>query len=239
MVSVVIVEDEAPARLKLMEQLRAIGQTSVIGVAVNGQEAIPLVNRLLPELLLLDHRLLDMTGVDVLEKLKHQPKVIFTTAYRDAAIEAFEFGAVDYLLKPFSTERLRKAISRAANTGLAKAGDQYRPREERLAVRNGQASVLLAYSDIFFIRSREGMSEVWNGHQFFEISKSLQALENALPERRFVRLHRQYLVNFENISAVHPFFNGKVLVVLNDGAVTQLRSSRAGWQRLKQLINLG
>lgn len=237
MLKALIVEDELPAQMRLIEQLRLIPEVMVVGTARTGDEAVAMIDGLRPDLVFLDNILLDTTGLAVLERVQYRSKIIFTTAHREMAVDAFNHAAVDYLLKPFTLERLKASISRIKSSRTKNVLSQ-EITFDKLVVKVKKGTSFLAYSDIVYITSQDRVSEAWDGQRFYECGKSLQELEELLPKRQFVRLHRKYIVGIEHIDTVSPWFNGKVMVMFKDAAQTQLSSSRSGWKRLKSILGM-
>ena len=242
---VLFADDELPAREKLSHQL------SLVGMATNGKEAISLINELTPDVVLLDIQMPEINGLELIDLLNYQPIIIYTTAYDKFAIEAFEHASTDYLLKPFPIARLKKALAKAQQQlELQRAHSQVNSPEHeqtftltkntinKLISKNGERIFLLSPSDIKFIKSQQGNSLAWNGDTFHHLSDTLDQLEHALVAKNFVRIHRSYLVNVDHIKEIQRWFNGKLMVIVNDDIKSELSTSRAGADKLKQLLHI-
>ena len=248
---VLFADDELPAREKLSHQLSLMEHVEVVGMATNGKEAISLINELTPDVVLLDIQMPEINGLELIDLLNYQPIIIYTTAYDQFAIEAFEHASTDYLLKPFPIARLKKALAKAQQQlELQRAHCQVNnPEHEqtftltkntinKLISKNGERIFLLSPSDIKFIKSEQGNSLAWNGDTFHHLSDTLDQLEHALAAHNFVRIHRSYLVNVDHIKEIQRWFNGKLMVIVNDDIKSELSTSRAGADKLKQLLHI-
>lgn len=252
-IKVVFADDELPAREKLSHQLSLMENIEVVGVATNGKEAISMINELEPEVVLLDIQMPEVDGLELVDLLSYQPIIIYTTAYDQFAIQAFEKSSTDYLLKPFQLARLKSAIDKADEKLRQQklveeltAGDikQTQPFEvtslksKKLVSKNGERILLLSPNDLKFIKSEQGNSLAWNGEKFFYLSDTLDQLEVSLADEGFIRIHRSYLVNIEHIGEIQRWFNGKLMLIVNDENKTELSTSRAGADKLKQTLGI-
>ncbi|EAW28137.1 Response regulator of the LytR/AlgR family protein [Alteromonadales bacterium TW-7] len=248
---ILFADDELPAREKLSHQLSLMEHVDVVGIATNGKEAIALINELTPDVVLLDIQMPEINGLELIDLLNYQPIIIYTTAYDQFAIEAFEHASTDYLLKPFPIARLKKALAKAqqqldqqrAHTHVTScAGEPAFTLTEsslnKLVSKSGERIFLLSPSDIKFIKSEQGNSLAWNGETFNHLSDTLDQLEHALAMHNFVRIHRSYLVNIDHIKEIQRWFNGKLMVIVNDDVKSELSTSRAGADKLKQLLHI-
>ena len=248
---VLFADDELPAREKLSHQLSLMEHVDVVGMATNGKEAITLINELTPDVVLLDIQMPEINGLELIDLLNYQPIIIYTTAYDQFAIEAFENASTDYLLKPFPIARLKKALAKAQQQlEQQRAHCQVNSPEHeqtfaltentlnKLISKNGERIFLLSPADIKFIKSEQGNSLAWNGDTFHHLSDTLDQLEHALVAKNFVRIHRSYLVNVDHIKEIQRWFNGKLMVIVNDDVKSELSTSRAGADKLKQLLHI-
>ncbi|MGO2365078.1 MAG: LytR/AlgR family response regulator transcription factor [Pseudoalteromonas sp.] len=247
----IFADDELPAREKLSHQLSLMDNVEVVGIANNGKEAISLINELKPDVALLDIQMPEINGLELVDLLNHQPLIIYTTAYDHFAIEAFEHAPIDYLLKPFPIARLKKALAKAqqqfaqqqaviqVNNESGKA--QYELSDNKLnklISKNGERIFLLSPADIKFIKSEQGNSFASDGATLHHLSETLDQLAHSLSAQNFVRIHRSYLVNIDHIKEIQRWFNGKLMVIINDSEKSELSTSRAGADKLKQLLNI-
>ncbi len=247
----VLADDELPAREKLAHQLSLIDNIEIVGVATNGKEAISLINALKPDVALLDIQMPEINGLELVEVLDHQPLIIYTTAYDQFAVQAFEHASIDYLLKPFPVARLKKALVKAhaqltqqqASMCVNSETSQtpYKLGEtklNKLISKRGERIFLLSPADIKFIKSEQGSSFAYNGEVLHHLSDTLDQLEQRLSSQNFIRIHRGYLVNIDHIKEIQRWFNGKLMVIIDDDKKSELSTSRAGADKLKQLLHI-
>ena len=257
-IRVVFADDEKPARDKIAHQLSLITDIEVVGFATTGKEAVELINTEEPDLVLLYIQMPEISGIDLLSLLNYKPLVIFTTAYDEFAIHAFEKSATDYLLKPFPIARLKDAIDKAkkqfstavqSNNSCELQSDPVYSETtdikpicvepiKRLVSKNGERMTILLPKALVFIKSSQGNSLAWDGEQNHYLSEKLDYLEQALSSSEFVRIHRSYLINIDKVKEIQRWFNGKLMVIMNDAEKTELSTSRAGADKLKKLLGL-
>ncbi len=251
-IRVIFADDEQPARDKLAHQLSLIADIEVLGFATTGKEAVELINELEPDLVLLDIQMPEISGMELLSLLDYKPLIIFTTAYDQFAIQAFEQSSTDYLLKPFPLGRLKDAIDKAKTQFLASLQDsedqkpQHNQRYQlnnaaplkRLVSKNGERMTILSPSNLYFIKSAQGNCLAWDGKENHYLSEKLDSLEQTLTPVDFVRIHRSYLINIDKIKEIQRWFNGKLMVIMADENKTELSTSRAGADKLKLLLGL-
>jgi two-component system LytT family response regulator len=240
---VVIVDDEEPARLAIRQDLEAIGGIEIVAECANGFEAVKAVSETTPDVLLLDVQMPKLDGFDVLELVGRDVPVVFVTAYDEFALKAFEVHAVDYLLKPVARERLAEALERARarrgappmNAGAIRA--TARPPGgplERVVIRDGVQVHVVAVEKIDYVEAQDDYVAVRVGGKTLLKEQTLGELEGQLDARRFVRIHRSYLLNIERLTRVELYAKDSRIAILGDG--TKLPVSRSGYQRLQQLL---
>jgi two-component system LytT family response regulator len=241
-VSVLIADDEPIARRGLREMLDAFEWATCVGEAANGVEAVQAIDRLRPELVFLDVQMPGLAGTDVLARVAHQPFVVFTTAFAQHAVTAFELGALDYLLKPFgptrfsaTMERVRAALGEpAAHSALERFGDAMGQGPiSRLFVRSGGALVPVAVNDVSHF-SADGdyvVAHVARARHMLHLS--LNRLEARLDPQRFLRIHRTHIVNLDRLKTFKRGSGGQLTAELVDGA--RLPVSRTRAQELRRL----
>jgi two-component system LytT family response regulator len=241
-VSVLIADDEPVARRGLREMLGAFEWVTCVGEAANGVEAVQAIDRLKPELVFLDVQMPGLAGTDVLGRVAHQPFVVFTTAFAQHAVTAFELGALDYLLKPFgptrfaaTMERVRAALGEpAAHSALERFGDAMGQGPiSRLFVRIGGALVPVAVNDVSHF-SADGdyvVAHVARARHMLHLS--LNRLEARLDPQRFLRIHRAHIVNLDRLKTFKRGSGGQLTAELVDGA--RLPVSRTRAQELRRL----
>lgn len=238
-----IVDDEAPAREELRYLLGEFDQVQVVGEATNAEEALTLLRSLAYDIVLLDIRMPGGSGIEVAEALRsgpHPPKVIFTTAYPDYAPEAFDLDAADYLVKPFDSERLGRALARAlepvADTPAASEAEPADPLG-RIPVQQGDRTVLVDVSSIIFATAARGYSYLQLASERVLVSYSLNELERRL-KGHFYRTHRSYLVNLDHVRELRPDFKGALVLVMDDHRRSRVEVSRRHARELRRLLGL-
>jgi DNA-binding LytR/AlgR family response regulator len=234
-----IVDDEAPARERLKRLLADIEGVELIGEAEGGVQAVEMIERERPDLVLLDIQMPGLDGFGVIEALEDPPLVIFVTAYDEYAIRAFEVNALDYLLKPFSRGRLEKAVRRAQEA-LAEEQDfamRLGPLLEslatqgryltRLAVRDRDRICVLDVDEVDWIDVEDEQVMVHVGDRAYLIRRTLTELEARLDPAHFFRAHRSAIVNLSRVKEVIPWFKGSHKLRLITGAEVELSRARA------------
>jgi two-component system LytT family response regulator len=236
---VLIVDDESPARERLRRLLEEVPDVEIIAEAQNGIQAIEMIEEQSPDLVFLDIQMPGLDGFGVVEALNQPPPVIFVTAYDEYAIRAFEVNALDYLLKPFSKERLVQAIGRAREdmresrlfqgklgSLLMSFAGQGRYLA-RLAVWHGGNIHLLEVDDIDWIGIEGSQSIVHVGEEVYPVRRTLAELGARLDPERFFRAHRSAIVNLDRVSEIIPWFKGSHKLRLSSGAEVELSRARA------------
>jgi two-component system LytT family response regulator len=220
--------------------LADVAWIEVIGEAGNGPAAVEALDRQRPDLVLLDVQMPGMSGLDVLRQSRHAPHVIFTTAYAQHAVTAFELGALDYLLKPFGAERFSVALERvrAALGEPATRATVDRLTEalahgpmSRLFVRQGSAIIPVAVADVSWFEADGDYVIAHAGRTRHVMHVSLNRLEARLDPGRFSRIHRRHVVNLDHVTGFKPSERGRLVAVLRDG--TQVPVSRARGRELR------
>lgn len=242
--SVLIVDDEAPARALLREYLADQPGFELVAECANGFEAVRLIDERKPDLVLLDIQMPKLDGFEVLELIRHTPQIVFTTAHDEYALKAFEVQAVDYLLKPFSAERFGAALDRArrrvqegAGQPLAELARMRRERRrpsDRVVVRDGAEIHVLPRETIDYIESDDDYVLIHAGGRRLRKKQRLAELEALLEAGGFVRIHRCYLINVDRLARIEPYAKDSRVAFLRDGA--RLPVSRSGYARLQELL---
>lgn len=233
-VATLIVDDEPVARAGLRQLLAEIDWVTVVGEAANGPETIAAIDSLKPELVFLDVQMPGLSGIEVLRQLRCLPRVIFTTAYAEHAVTAFELGAIDYLLKPFGEERLRAALERARDTfGEPRASlDRFAEAARhgpmtRLFVRTGRNIVPLAVTDVTRFEAVGDYIAAHAGAAQHLLHLSLGQLEQRLDPARFARIHRGHIVNLDHVTAFRHDIGGQMHAELRDGTTLPVSRTKA------------
>ena len=230
-ISCVIVDDEALARRKLRDLLAGIDDAEIVGEAADGVSAVRLLSEQRPDLVFLDIRIPELSGFDVLERLDYSPRVIFTTAFDQFAVPAFDVDAVDYLLKPFSASRLRIAFARAVegirNKDYSRVADKTPSVGDRLFVRASGQLVAISISSIERIEGSDDYSSVHANGRSYLVSRRLSFFEAALHSAGFLRVHRSHIVNRSHLTEIRIRGGGRLEAHLASGAVVKVSRSRA------------
>jgi two-component system LytT family response regulator len=241
---VVIVDDEPLARAVIREYLTAHPGVEVVAECGNGFDAVKAVTELSPELMFLDVQMPKLDGFEVLELLGRSLPVIFTTAYDEYALRAFEVHAVDYLLKPFDEPRFAEALSRARlrlqaheATPVEDLIADARPRQgpvERVLIRDGSQVHVLPVDRIDYVEAQDDyVCFKANGKDYLK-DQTMAAVEASMDPARFVRIHRSYLLHIDRIARVELYAKDSRVAILRDGR--RLPVSRAGYARLSKLL---
>jgi two-component system LytT family response regulator len=235
-----IVIDDEPAARRLMKSLllEHSDTIDVIDEAGTGSEAIHKIEALKPDLIFLDIQMPDLTGFEVIEKLVHKPNIIFTTAYEQYAIKAFETFSIDYLLKPIKEERLQQSIGKLKQfgkadspiniSGLQQIIQQFKTPQKATAlpIKTGDRIILLRYENIAYLEAQDKYVFVFtNDGQKHLTDQSLTTLSEKLPPQ-FHRIHKSYIINKDRIKEMHRHFNSRYLFIMEDKAATRLTSGR-------------
>jgi len=238
-VRALIVDDEPPARSLVQEYLEDMDRIEVIGECGNGREAIEAITENNPDLVFLDVQMPGLDGFDVLERIDVLPDIIFSTAYDQYAIQAFDAGAVDYLLKPYSQDRFREAVERAlerhdqedddyadrlANL-LQEARTQDDDTPDRLYVRHGEKIIPVDPDTIRWIEAAGDYSKLHTTEKTYLSSLGLGELEERLDEKQFARVHRSHIIAFPAVDHLRSDGSGGYNVILEGG--TKVRVSRS------------
>ncbi|HET7228761.1 MAG TPA: LytTR family DNA-binding domain-containing protein [Longimicrobium sp.] len=241
-VRTLVVDDEPLARAGVRAMLTAFEWVEVVGEAADGEAAVEQINRLQPELVFLDVQMPGLLGTEVVQRLQHRPFIIFTTAYSQHAVSAFELGAVDYLLKPFSRarvsaamERVRAAIGEPAGAGALErlAGALTGGPISRLFVRTGGSLVPLLITEVAWFEADGEYVIAHTARTRHALSLSLSRLEERLDPTRFVRVHRAHIVNLDHVRAFRRDARGRLEAELVNGRRVPVSRTRA--QELRSL----
>ncbi|WP_165418449.1 LytR/AlgR family response regulator transcription factor [Dyella amyloliquefaciens] len=235
-VSTLIVDDEPLARAGLRHLLQEVDWIRCVGDAADGPAAVAAIHRLQPELVLLDVQMPGCSGIDVLRQLPQPaPRIIFTTAYAEHAVAAFELGALDYLLKPFGATRLAAALDRVrASIGepLPPALDRYGEMlangpMQRLFVRNGRSIQPVAVDDIHWFEAVGDYVVAHTAGGDHILHLALGRLEVRLDPQRFARIHRTHLINLDQLARFRRELDGRLMAVLHSGIELPVSKSKA------------
>ncbi|MCZ8354159.1 MAG: LytTR family DNA-binding domain-containing protein [Cyclobacteriaceae bacterium] len=236
-----IVDDERLARKELMKLLEDHSGIEVIGEAQNADEAFEMIENLNPDLLFLDIQMPGKTGFQLLEMLDAVPLVIFTTAYDEYALQAFNVSAMDYLLKPIQPERLAEAIGKVMQKEKAKkeqqtSGEKKLGLNDQVFVKDGDKCWFVSLSNVRMFESDGNYIKVYFDTNKPMIHKSLNALDEKLDERAFFRASRKHIVNLSWVEGIEPWFNGGLMVRLRGGDKVEVSRRQAA--KFKDMMSL-
>ena len=237
-----VIDDERLARKELIKLLNEHPEIEVIGEAANADEAMDLIEKLNPELLFLDIQMPGKSGFELLEMLDTVPMVIFTTAFDQYALKAFEVSALDYLLKPIQPERLNETITKLikAETGQVSESvenDGTRLKlNDRVFVKDGDRCWFVSLSDIRLFESDGNYIKVYFDTFKPMIHKSLNALDDKLDQRMFFRASRKHIINLSWLESIEPWFNGGLMVKLKGGEKVEVSRRQAA--KFKEMMSL-
>ena len=244
MIKAIIIDDERLARNELKKLLMDFPEIEVIAEAANASEGVEKIDSLNPDLIFLDIQMPGKTGFDMLSELERAPNVIFTTAYDEYALKAFEVNALDYLLKPVEPKRLADALQKlqveedkdpisdhtiSVNRSILNEHDQ-------VFVKDGERCWFVKLSDIRLFESVGNYAKVYFGPNKPLILKSLNALEERLDEKVFFRANRKHIVNLRLIEKIEPYFNGGLLLEMKGGE--KIEVSRRQTVKFKEMMSL-
>lgn len=234
-----IVDDERLARKELIKLLEDHPSIEVAGEAANADEAEQMITDLNPDLLFLDIQMPGRTGFQLLESLDSAPLVVFTTAYDEFALKAFEVNALDYLLKPITPERLGEAVHKVQEKERMRSG---KPRDKKLGledqvfVKDGERCWFVSLAQVRMFESDGNYIKVYFDSNRPMIHKSLNALDEKLDERAFFRASRKHIVNLSWVEGIEPWFNGGLMVRLRGGDKVEVSRRQAA--RFKDMMSL-
>ncbi len=240
-----VIDDERLARKELINLLNQLETVEVVGEAVNVEDAKEKIDQLQPDVIFLDIQMPEKTGFDLLEELDQVPHVIFTTAYDEYALKAFQVNALDYLLKPIDPKRLEDAVLKlqgkmegiAKRDGLEGLGSQKKlTLEDQVFVKDGDRCWFVRLSNVRLFESDGNYIKVYFDNFKPMIHKSLNALDERLDEKSFFRASRKHIINLGWVEAIEPWFNGGLVVTLKGG--DRIEVSRRQAARFKEMMSL-
>lgn len=241
----IIVEDEELARNLMKSFLSEIDTIELIAECENGFEGVKNINELKPDLVFLDIQMPKITGFEMLELLEHKPQIIFATAYDQFALKAFDFNAADYLLKPYSKDRLKEAVAKVLarikkdgkESDVAKKVSEF-PREEyldRVVVKDRYKIHIAPVEAVRYIESMDDYVMIYTTEGRWMKQKTMKYFEAALDPKNFVRIHRSYIVKVDEIAEIQQYEKESYIVILHDK--TKLKVSKTGYKNLKGILN--
>jgi two-component system LytT family response regulator len=237
-----IVDDERLARKELMSLLADYKEIEIVGEATNVDDAFEKIAQLQPDLLFLDIQMPGKTGFDLLEMLETVPDVIFTTAYDEYALKAFEVNALDYLLKPIQVERLNESIKKLIKSKTKGEKDEVAPVQKKLGindqvfVKDGEKCWFVRLKDIRLFESDGNYIKIYFDNVKPMIHKSLNALDERLDDRTFFRASRKHIINLNWVEGIENWFNGGLMVMLKGGDKVEVSRRQAA--KFKEMMSL-
>jgi len=236
-VKALLVDDERLARAGLRRLLEEHQDVTVVGEAANADEALAQIRRLHPDVIFLDVEMPGQSGIELLENLENPddlPAVIFTTAYQEYAVRAFEVSALDYLLKPIAADRLEAALDKARR--LIQPREAGGARKQRVFVREGERCWIVAIEEIRVLESEGNYTRVYFADNHPLVYKSLNALEATLDPAIFFRASRSHIVNLRDIQSLEPQPEGGLVATLTGGL--KIGISRRQARKLREVMSL-
>lgn len=249
-VRAIIVDDEAPARSEMRYLLERVDDIEILGEAGSADEALKLMSAVCYDIAFLDIDMPGMSGLDMVEEIKKldcQPAVIFTTAYGQFAVKAFDLDVADYLLKPVAEDRLKKAITRVKkrlknwnDKAPAKTEDEAGKNAllDRIPVTKQSKTILLCPAEIYFIESHGEYTVIQSEKGKFVSSLRLKDFEARLSPRSFFRSHRSFVVNLDHVSEMTALYGGLYMLKMKDPAASEVPVSRRQTKRLRDLLGM-
>jgi two-component system LytT family response regulator len=248
MTRVILIDDEPLARMIVTEYLQAYPQLTVVEECNNGFEGVKAIGQHKPDLIFLDIQMPKINGFEMLELVDKPPAVIFTTAFDEYALRAFEAHAVDYLLKPFTKERFDKALQRwmeqrtnadaslAKTTALLETVAQSPAQQDRIVVKTGSKISIIPVQEVQYLEAYDDFVKIHTAQGMFVKNKTMHYFEQQLDSRLFVRVHRSYILQVQHITRIDPYQKDSYIAVLRTGA--QIPVSRNGYAKLKEVLGL-
>ncbi|AHX14837.1 chemotaxis protein [Dyella jiangningensis] len=252
-ITVLVVDDEPLARRAIVRQLDNDPDIELLGECGDGASAVKAIRQHSPDLVFLDVQMPALTGIDVVAAIgvDRMPAIVFVTAYEQYAVKAFEANAIDYLVKPFSRERLAHTLSRAkgrlaerphhdelSSNRILQALDALRQRDqyvERLPVRTDEHIAFVGVDDIVWIKASGNVVLLHLADRVHELRETMTSLATRLDPRHFARIHRSAIINVRRVQAIHPWFNGHHVVTMDTGQ--KLRMSRYQHEAFLRLVS--
>jgi two-component system, LytTR family, response regulator len=243
MMKVIIIDDELLARSIVKEYLQTHTDLELVAECNDGFEGIKTIQQLQPDLIFLDIQMPKINGFEMLELIENPPAVIFTTAFDEFAIKAFESNAVDYLLKPFSKERFDKAIlkyqphqSSEPLQNVMETAAQSTLQQNRVVVKDGSRIRIIPVNQIHYLEAADDYVKIVTAEGTFLKKRTMNFFEQSLIAYHFARVHRSYIVNTQLITRIEAYEKDSHLVLLNTGA--KLPVSKSGYAKLKETLGI-
>ena len=238
----IIIDDEPLARMMIKEYLQSYPEIAVVEECSNGFEGLKAIQQHQPDLIFLDIQMPKINGFEMLELVDQPLQVIFTTAFEEFAIKAFDAHAADYLLKPFSKERFDKAMQKLqyqqvnATRELVETALQAAVTNNRIVVKDSGKIKIIPIQQVQYLEAADDYVKIHTAEGVFLKKKTMQYFEDSLPAQEFIRIHRSYIINAQLITRIDPYEKDSHLVLLTTGA--RLPVSKAGYMKLKEVLGI-
>ncbi len=246
MSKIIIVDDEPLARSMVKEYLQKHPHLQLVAECGDGFEGVKAIQQQQPDLIFLDIQMPKINGFEMLELIDQPPAVIFTTAFDEYAIKAFEAHAIDYLLKPFNQERFDKAVAKwsdqksvhpaGASQELLHTASQSPSQNNRIVVKNGSKIKIIPVHDVYYLEAADDYVKIHTQEGYFLKNKTMNHFEEVLNGQQFVRSHRSYIVNVQQITRIDPYEKDNHIAILRSGG--RVPVSRGGYGKLKSVLGL-
>jgi two-component system LytT family response regulator len=243
---IIIIDDEPLARSMLKEFLQKHSDLELMQECGDGFEGFKAIQQQQPDLIFLDIQMPKINGFEMLELIEQPPAVIFTTAFDEFAIKAFESHATDYLLKPFTQERFDKAIQKwkdaksgsvkETTSDLLETASLSPSQSQRIVIKDGAKIKIIPAHDIFYLEAADDYVKVHTKDGYFLKNKTMSYFEQVLEPQHFVRSHRSYIINIQQITRIDPYEKDNHVAILRSGAKVPV--SRSGYGKLRQVLGL-
>lgn len=239
---VIIIDDEPLARTVIREYLESHDDIEIVAECNDGFEGIKAIQELQPDLVFLDIQMPRINGFEMLELIENPPHVIFTTAYEEYALKAFEIHAIDYLLKPFNKQRFDKALQKAMQQNAVAEKESFLQsmtlpvQTNRIVVKDGGKIRIIPLAQVFFIEAADDYVKIVTKENAFLKKQTMAYFEENLPPGQFARVHRSFLVNTQMVTRIDPYEKDGHLVLLTNG--NKIPVSKNGYKKLKEMLGL-
>src|SRR5687767_99678 len=242
---VIIIDDEPLARSIVKEYMQKHPDLEMVQECNDGFDGLKAIQQHQPDLIFLDIQMPKINGFEMLELVDQQPAVIFTTAFDEYAIRAFEAHAIDYLLKPFDQDRFDRAIAKwkeqknpvkDVTKGLLDTASLSPSQNQRIVIKDGSKIRIIPVQDIFYLEAADDYVKIHTKDGYFLKNKTMNHFEQTLDAQHFVRSHRSYIVNVQQITRIDPYEKDNHVAILRSGAKVPV--SRSGYGRLREVLGL-
>jgi two-component system, LytTR family, response regulator len=247
MIKALIIDDEPLARMIVKEYLQKHRDIELLQECNDGFEGLKAIQQFQPDMIFLDIQMPKINGFEMLELIDQPPAVIFTTAFDEYAIKAFESHAIDYLLKPFSQDRFDKAVQKMMeqrtispvskiSEPLLEAAAQTAPQNQRIVVKNGSKIKIIPVEDVFYLEAADDYVKIITKEGSFLKNKTMSHFEQSLDKNLFVRTHRSCIVNIQQITRIDPYEKDGHIAILKSGG--RVSVSKTGYMKLKEVLGI-